>query len=442
VVLEALLRTASPQDAAALCQRFLARWRANGWTPGELAATWRGLFHRLALSPPGVLLENVALWLGGLSQDPAVRETAVDTAGFMLRHLVRHLTAFDLEMFHNRGADYPDLLLLDGLLKLVFGWTATYPHLFQRCPGEPAAQRLRRRALRQAWLVRQQYEGLRVPDRPTSPGDNLRVLPAPWARLPEEQLFQPARRTKRLFADEPLEQVAGAAARAMLQQAVADLEHPAELRELGRATFLDRPLGALKPPGAVDRTPLFSYEAYSRRVVEQRLAQIRSWDWLDARLRGAPRAAESLPGAPARDYGQAPRPGVPSLEDALQVSADFVFLRSTRQSLDDFLGGYDWSWLARHSPGTAGWLFSSRRALVLRAPAAASNELVLCAGEAGQAPRLWLRPADPGQAPYCEWCGQEYLAAGLALALSAQGSPAGVAPMLPLGLGQAEGAPA
>ena len=34
---------------------------------------------------------------------------SVDTIGYMLRHLCRHLTAFDLSVFHNFGANYPDM---------------------------------------------------------------------------------------------------------------------------------------------------------------------------------------------------------------------------------------------------------------------------------------------------------------------------------------------
>ena len=70
--------------------------------------------------------------------------------------------------------------------------------------GETANKRLRRRALRQAWLIRRRYEGWPVPDLPTSPGENNRVLPPSHPRVPEEQILQPSRRTRRLYADDPL----------------------------------------------------------------------------------------------------------------------------------------------------------------------------------------------------------------------------------------------
>ena len=39
------------------------------------------------------------------------------------------------------------------------------------------------------------------------------------------------------------------------------------------AVFLDRPLGVVKQPGEVDRTPLLSYDAFSRSIAARRLAQ-------------------------------------------------------------------------------------------------------------------------------------------------------------------------
>src|SRR5262249_19220596 len=125
-------------------------------------------------------------------------EETLDAIGYMLRHLCRHLTAFDLTLFHNFGANYPDALFLDLLLK-------TFLHLVGNRPAallDAAAPRRRRRALRQACLVRAHYEGHRVPDAPTSLGEAARVLPEPFVRVPQEQIFEAATRTRELFAGE------------------------------------------------------------------------------------------------------------------------------------------------------------------------------------------------------------------------------------------------
>src|SRR5207244_4963663 len=125
--------------------------------------------------------------------------------------------------------------------------------------------------LRQGWLLRCRYQGLPVPDLPTSAGENLRVLPSPYLRVPEEQILIPAKRTKRLFAGTELSQPKEFVLAEALRQSMVDLQHPAELRELGMALFLDRPLGLFKAPTEPDQTLLFSYEAYSATVAEQRL---------------------------------------------------------------------------------------------------------------------------------------------------------------------------
>src|SRR5262249_42104173 len=116
--------------------------------------------------------------------------------------------------------------------------------------GEPTAgrKRLRRRALRQGWLLRRLYENHAVPDAPTSPGEHARVLPPECPRVPEEQLLQPAKRQKLLYADDPLPRHLGPLGDAALRESVADLRHTDELRELGLALSLDRPFGDAKAP--------------------------------------------------------------------------------------------------------------------------------------------------------------------------------------------------
>src|SRR5262249_27009541 len=124
---------------------------------------------------------------------------------------------------------------------------------------------------RQGWLLRRQYEGHLVPDAPTSQGENMRVLPPPHVRVPEEQILYPHRRTKCLFENDPLERFLGKNAKLALQQSIPDLLHPNELRELGMAIFLDRPLDAGKHPMEPDQTLLLSYVAFSRSLALRRL---------------------------------------------------------------------------------------------------------------------------------------------------------------------------
>src|SRR5262249_31351726 len=147
-----------------------------------------------------------------------------------------------------------------------------FPQLFLGAGSEEQTQktRRRRRALRQGWLLRRNYEGHAVPDAPTSPGENARILPAPFLHVPEEQIQNYHKRHKHLFEGQPLPDLPAA----VFRQSLADLVHPEELLELGTAVFLDRPLGSLKAPGEPDQTPMLAYEAFSPSVAEKRLFQL------------------------------------------------------------------------------------------------------------------------------------------------------------------------
>ena len=282
----------------------------------------RRLFNRLALSPWTSLVDRLVALVLTLDRRPAL-----DLLGYMLRHLSRHLNAFDLVRFHNLGANYPDALMLDALLR------AFVPLL-----GGDDATKLDRRALRQGWLARRRCEGLLVPDHPTSPGDNARELPI-YPPLPHDQIVEPQTRTKRLFPDQPAEAMLTPSARQLLRRSIEDLDDANEVCELGTATFLDRPLGAAKRDGEIDRTPLLSYEACSARMIKSRLAELRDAGLLDRQL---PDIESPRGFSVARLPGHA-RQGVVSLEDAKKVALDFVFMRTTRSSLSDVLRQYDWS---------------------------------------------------------------------------------------------------
>jgi hypothetical protein len=294
----------------------------------------------------------------------------------MLRQLCRHVTAFDLTLFHNFGANYPDALFLDAILKFYLQFVDAHPDLFITHENDASAlareKRWRRRALRQACLIRKQYEGHRVPDAPTSMGENSRVLPAPFARVPEEQILQRATRRRILFEGDPLQNVLSKELpRRVLQESLVDLSNAAELGELGMAQFLDRPLGIFKQPGEVDRTPLLSYEAFSRSVVKRRLAQLKSFGWISQEQReGYAIRLDEVParGVPVASLSPLERPGAVSLADAQKVAADFVLLRTTGQSRREFLAEYDVSELELASRKIADALRSAELIVLARNP--------------------------------------------------------------------------
>ncbi|MEX2112377.1 MAG: hypothetical protein WD845_04285, partial [Pirellulales bacterium] len=320
----------------------------------------RDLFRYISLSPYGTYADRMIAMLATLAECDAVGVPGVaDSIATMLRQLCRHLTAFDLATFHNSGANYPDALFLDALLKQYLRLVERQPELLvDEQDASAAAQpvrRIRRRALRQACLLRQHYEGLRVPDAPTSQGESLRVLPEPLAHVPQEQISQPARRRRVLFADEPLDGLLTPIGRQALQSSLTDLDQAAELLELGRAYFLDRPLGVLKQPGEVDRTPLVSHTAVSRTVVKRRLAELLASGWITAAQREGWRCAVDvvpIAGVGVGELTCVERPGVVTLADALKVAPDFILQRS---AASEVLRHYAWpvelqAWLADFVP--------------------------------------------------------------------------------------------
>jgi hypothetical protein len=300
---------------------------------------WTAVFNGVSLSPYTRFVDNVQICLGVGA--PASEILAVYTR--LLNQLNRHLTAYDLVTFHHRGANYPDALLLDALLKTYVGMTAWTEF---RNRDDSVAQ-MRRRALRQACLLRRHYHGHLVPDAPTSPGENARVLPASHPRVPEEQLTQTMRRRKQLFADVPLRDLLTGPAREALALAVADLEHVEERDEMGLGLFIDRPLGYSKAIGEPDQTPLFAHEAFSPAIARRRWTELKklcgelgidiATDKLDALF-----AVGALPkGLPHAELAECPRP-VAALADVRKVAADFVILRTLPRGLKVLLDLFDW----------------------------------------------------------------------------------------------------
>lgn len=340
-------------------------WSSHFPTGAELLALLQTAYNEVSLSPYHDLGKRTLIFLVGAEQRGLIdAEQRLDFCGWLLRQIVRHLTAYDLVTFHYRGANYPDALLLDDVVKHVLQTADERPELLtdavEDSPEVRKRKRLRRRGVRQGWIVRRQYEGLLVPDQPTSPGENNRVLPVGEPRVPEEQILQPSHRTRKLYDGDPLPAHLGPRGQTLLRQAVCDLDHPDELRELGLALYLDRPLGDAKAPAEPDRTPLLSSLGFSRTIAVGRLNALKrepflqsEADLLDrclARLLGG----EVPAGLPVERIGSPRRPATVSLTDARRVAADFVFLHTTPGSLTELLEGL---------PG-----FSSSPLLVARSP--------------------------------------------------------------------------
>jgi hypothetical protein len=398
-VLEAMLRATPAEGLPAAAGAFVARWKGLGRTGADLTSLLRALFNEVSLSPYTDFVERSLAFLRHAELSP---EEVIDFEGHLLRQLGRHLTAYDLVTFHHRGANYPDALLLDRLLTDYLALAQARPDLFLDGPGDGdearRARRLRRRALRQGWLLRRRYAGHPVPDLPTSPGENSRVLPPSHPRVPEEQLLQPARRRRLLYDGAPLTERLEPPAGEVLRQSARDLDHADERRELGAALFLDRPFGGGKAPAGPDATLLLTSLAYSRSVAEERLSLL-------ARDLGLPeadvaRCREGLTfaGLPLDQIGGPVKPATVGLADARRAAPDFVFLHTLPGSVRALREQFDLSaW---------GALFEGR-VLIARAPDG-PGVLVY---DAALRPRLELE-ADVSEG-YLSRAGQEWPAGGL-----------------------------
>ncbi len=329
-LLELSLRAASADDIDSLAGQCSAR-------AGEILPLLRGMFNAVSLSPftdftaKSLALVRVLVKLGAISQGDRA-----DFLSHLIRQLARHLAAYDLVAFHHRGANYPDALLLDEVLGELLPLAVEQPALFA---GASRNSRLRRRAIRHALLLQLEYAGHPVPDLPTSPGENQRVMPEPFYRVSDDQIYSPVTRQRRLFECQHRPDSA------LAKSCWNDLDDDEELQELGTALFLDRPLGYAKAAGEPDQTLLVSHVLFSRTLAEQRLAILaRRPDWPPepgAIERWRRRLAElKIDGLQLRNAGPPPRPGVVSLHDALRVADDWQFLRTTVGTLRDFHGQY------------------------------------------------------------------------------------------------------
>jgi hypothetical protein len=323
--LEFDLRSRPPEEMA-------AKWASRP----DLFATLRQVFLDVSLSPYTDFVDRVLAFLARL--EPVA---VLDFEAWLLRLVARHLTAYDLVMFHHRGANYPDAVLLDAVLADFLARLEQRPELFE---GDPGIRR--RSALRQAYVLRRRYEEHPVPDVPTSPGEHARVYPDGYPRVPEEQILQTNRRRKRLFAGDPLRDRLTPLARDVIVQSVADLAIEAERLELGAAVYLDRPFGGGKGAVAADPTPALASLAYSRSVATQRLRLLET----DLGVTG-PDAPLGLPGLPLDRIGGPVRQGTVSLADAARCAGDFVFRRTLPASIRGLLGLFDFGEFAERLAG-------------------------------------------------------------------------------------------
>src|SRR5436189_333689 len=123
---------------------------AQACSSEDFLALCRTLFNEIALSPYTDFIAKMLTFLGALASRGHLPVTAhADFLGYLLRQTVRHLTAYDLITFHHRGANYPDALLLDTVLKAYLTMIEERPELFLACrdDAEPSekAKRVRRR---------------------------------------------------------------------------------------------------------------------------------------------------------------------------------------------------------------------------------------------------------------------------------------------------------
>ncbi len=183
-LLETFLHAVPFAEMDAAVDHFVRCWATH--SQGEkgvernLATLLRTLFNNVSLSPYTDLVDKTLAFVRALEKLGTISPaTAADFLGHLLRQNGRHLTAYDLVTFHHRGANYPDALLLDAVLKDYLARIEQQPNLFN---GTTDDARRRRRALRQGYLLHRRYENHPVPDQPTSPGENMRVLPIPAYR--------------------------------------------------------------------------------------------------------------------------------------------------------------------------------------------------------------------------------------------------------------------
>jgi len=309
------------------------------WGGGTLARLLRRMFNDVSLSPYDDFVSKTLRFVACLvDADALTLENEIDFLAHLLRQNYRHLLAYDLVVFHHRGANYPDALLLEEVL----------PRYLDRLTRtDSACHRGRLMALTQGCLMVHRYRDHAVPDAPTSQGENARVLPHDQPRVPAEQIEQPHLRTRLLFSGWDWKHALGDSGAKLIRTAISFLDRDRVL-ELGKAVFIDRPFGQGKTPLEDDQTLLLAHEAFSLALANSYLHRWRRlFRELDLALTDAeeallkPRNLDELGvvGLGLQDFAAPSRP-VPSLADAARVSGDFVVLRTLPGSVEKFQRHY------------------------------------------------------------------------------------------------------
>lgn len=310
------------------------------------------VFNAASLSPFTDFTANALSWIRRLvDRGLMTLDQHADLLSSLLLQISSHLAAYDLVTFHHRGANYPDALLLDDLLNELLRMATEHPDLVR---GHQRQVRLRRRAILHGATIRTEYAHQLVPDQPTSTGENCRVLPAPFGRVPDEQIVSTNSRTRRLFEDEWRPD------RTLIGNCLLDLVREEELLSLGTAIYLDRPLGFAKRHGESDATILCSHVLFSRTIAQHRLQILgRRADWIphEGDMDGLFERLRQLPvdGLPLHNLGPPPRPGVVSLHDTGRIAGDFMLLRTTRRTIREFVRQYDVEPLERLGLPASAW---------------------------------------------------------------------------------------
>lgn len=389
-LMELLLRTVPAEEITPLVDQISTCKQSMSFT-----SLLRGVVNHVSLSPYTNFVDNLLALARELSNKKLwLVAEHIDFLSYVLRQLARHLTSYDLITFHHNGANYPDALFLDAAFSDYNQLIESHPDFFQTDSEDDAGafrkKLLRRRALRQAWLLRHYYQGHAVPDVPTSPGETTRVLPEEFGRVHADQIHHGKRRRRKLYVH--AEETMSATGLELLSQSWHDLQQWEELLELGLALFIDRPLSIKKVPGEPDQTLLFSHVAFSRSVARQRLellakklpfatdevfllAQQKLLDWQTAGI------------AASKFVSRSPR--VVSLADANRVVDDFHFLWTTRGTVQAFLAQFDSNALANHCD--LAFLTPEENCLILPAP---DDPRVLICYDSNHLPRLKLQILD------------------------------------------------
>src|SRR5207248_2080236 len=127
------------------------RWCSTRWS-GPAASPSRPSKHRYrrflsgsCCTSPGMAgrptcgrcARCLACWKTLVGAGYLAVEDFVDFLAWLQRQLGRHLTAYDLVTFHHRGANYPDALLLDAVLKETCHLVERRPDLWLPHPQDP-----------------------------------------------------------------------------------------------------------------------------------------------------------------------------------------------------------------------------------------------------------------------------------------------------------------